>query len=149
MGNRGLLTCTHTIYLLSKNKKNIMIFNRKLTVLQLEKKQQKYIRWACFRNERRSSCAIRPSLKKCFCLALPTQGFTWWVGRSPFFLNIYYLHMDGNGKKNLRFGEKKLSSSKTGESVGNAKQTFFFFGLTAPLFSLHRQNNPSSSKIRN
>ena len=32
-------------------------------------------------------------------------------------------------KKNLRFGKKNLSSSKTGESVGNAKQTFFIFGL--------------------
>ena len=32
-------------------------------------------------------------------------------------------------EKNLRFGKKKLSSSKTGESVGNAKQTFFIFGL--------------------
>ena len=31
-------------------------------------------------------------------------------------------------KRNLRFGEKKnLSSSKTGESVGNAKQTIFYF----------------------
>ena len=30
--------------------------------------------------------------------------------------------------KNLRFGEKKnLSSSKTGESVGNAKQSIFHF----------------------
>ena len=32
------------------------------------------------------------------------------VGRSVgfflLFLNIYYLHMDGNGKKNLRFGKK-------------------------------------------
>ena len=38
--------------------------------------------------------------------------------------------MDGNGKKNLRFGKKKnLSSSKTGVSVGNAKQTIFIFGL--------------------
>ena len=33
-----------------------------------------------------------------------------------------------NQKKNLRFGKKKnLSSSKTGESVGNAKQTIFCF----------------------
>ena len=30
-------------------------------------------------------------------------------------------------KKNLKFGEKKMSSSKTGESVGNAKQTIFYF----------------------
>ena len=31
-------------------------------------------------------------------------------------------------KKNLRFGYKIfLSSSKTGESVGNAKQTIFYF----------------------
>ena len=31
-------------------------------------------------------------------------------------------------KNNLRFGYKKnLSSSKTGESVGNAKQTIFYF----------------------
>ena len=45
-----------------------------------------------------------------------------------FFFNIYYLHMDGNGKKNLRFGKKNsFSSSKTGESVGNAKQTIFLF----------------------
>ena len=47
-----------------------------------------------------------------------------------FFLNIYYLHMDGNGKKNknLRFGKKNIfSSSKTGKSVGNAKQTIFYF----------------------
>ena len=29
-------------------------------------------------------------------------------------------------KKISRFGKKKLSSSKTGESVGNAKQTIFF-----------------------
>ena len=29
--------------------------------------------------------------------------------------------------KNLRFGEIKMSSSKTGESVGNAKQTIFYF----------------------
>ena len=38
--------------------------------------------------------------------------------------------MDGNGKKiikNLRFGKKLLSSSKTCESVGNAKQTIFYF----------------------
>ena len=38
--------------------------------------------------------------------------------------------MDGNGKKkkNLRFGKKIfLSSSKTGKSVGNAKQTIFYF----------------------
>ena len=31
-------------------------------------------------------------------------------------------------KKNLIFGKKNfLSSSKTGESVGNAKQTIFYF----------------------
>ena len=46
-----------------------------------------------------------------------------------FFFNIYYLHMDGNGKKKkkLRFGKQNLSSSKIGESVGNAKQTIFYF----------------------
>ena len=46
-----------------------------------------------------------------------------------FFFNIYYLRIEGNGKKkNLRFWKKKkLSSSKTGESVGIAKQTFFLF----------------------
>ena len=36
--------------------------------------------------------------------------------------------MDGNGKKKISDLEKKnLSSSKTGESVGNAKQTNFYF----------------------
>ena len=53
---------------------------------------------------------VRPSLKKClFGIAYP--GFHL-VGRSVgrhFFFNIYYLHMDGNGKKklkNLRIGKK-------------------------------------------
>ena len=32
-------------------------------------------------------------------------------------------------KKKSQIWKKKLSSSKTGESVGNAKQTFFIFGL--------------------
>ena len=70
-------------------------------------------------------------LKKMFvwhCLSRVLLGGS--VGRHFFFfLNIYYLHMDGNGKKknNLRFGKKKLSNSKTGESVGNAKQTIFYF----------------------
>ena len=32
-----------------------------------------------------------------------------------------------NNDNNLRFGKKNLSSSKTGESVGNAKQTIFYF----------------------
>ena len=62
---------------------------------------------------------------------LPRVSLGGSVGRHFFlFLNIYYLHIDGNGKKkkNLRFGYKKfLSSSKTGESVGNAKQTIFYF----------------------
>ena len=31
----------------------------------------------------------RPSLEKNVCLALPTQGFTWWVGRWAFFLIKY------------------------------------------------------------
>ena len=37
--------------------------------------------------------------------------------------------MDGNGNKkiNLGFAKKNLNSSKTGESVGNAKQTIFYF----------------------
>ena len=30
-------------------------------------------------------------------------------------------------KKNLIWKKKNLSSSKTGESVGNAKQTIFYF----------------------
>ena len=55
--------------------------------------------------------------------------------------------MDGNGKKknqkkkkskNLRFGKKNLSSSKTGESVGNAKQT-----TPAPVRSTHLTVNLS------
>ena len=62
---------------------------------------------------------------------LPRVSLGGLVGRHFFlFLNIYYLHMDRNGKKNnnLRFGGKIiLSSSKTGESVGNAKQTIFYF----------------------
>ena len=52
------------------------------------------------------------------CLTRVSLGGS--VGRH-FFLNIYYLDMDGNVKK------KKLSSSKTGESVGNAKQAIFYF----------------------
>ena len=50
------------------------------------------------------------------------------MGRSAFFLlfNIYYLHIEGNGKKKSQILKKKLSSSKTGESVGNAKNIFFF-----------------------
>ena len=65
----------------------------------------------------------RPSLNECLAL-LPTQGITWWVGQSGFFfffLNIYYSHMDRYGSHIWK--KKKLSSSKTGESVGNAKQT--------------------------
>ena len=30
-------------------------------------------------------------------------------------------------ENNLRFGKKIFSSSKTGESVGNAKQTIYYF----------------------
>ena len=75
----------------------------------------------------------KAKLKKMFVWHfLPRVSLCGSVGGSAFlFLNIYYLHMDGNGKKkNLRFGKKNLSSSKTGESVGNAKQTIFFnFGL--------------------
>ena len=52
---------------------------------------------------------IGPSLKKClFGIAYPQYHF---VGRSVgfFFFNIYYLHMDRNGKKkNLRFGKKNF-----------------------------------------
>ena len=48
-----------------------------------------------------------------------------------FFLNIYYLNMDGNGKKKSKksqiWRKKNWSSSKTGGSVGNAKQTIFYF----------------------
>ena len=54
---------------------------------------------------------VWPSLKKCL-FGIAYSGFHL-VGRSvsffSFFLNIYYMHMDGNGKKkNLRFGEKKI-----------------------------------------
>ena len=51
------------------------------------------------------------------------------VGRHFFFFfNIYYLHIEGNGKKKISdLKKKKMSSSKTGESVGNAKQTIFLF----------------------
>ena len=42
-----------------------------------------------------------------------------------FFLNINYLHMDGNGKKKIKKFFFFFSSSKTDESVGNAKQTIF------------------------
>ena len=51
------------------------------------------------------------------------------MGRSAFFLffNIYYLHI--NVKKKSQILKKKLSSSKTGESVGNAKKLFFFLFL--------------------
>ena len=51
----------------------------------------------------------KAKLKKClFGIAYP--GFHL-VGRSVgiFFLNIYYLHMDGNGKnKQFRFGKKNI-----------------------------------------
>ena len=52
------------------------------------------------------------------------------MGRSAFFLffNIYYLDIEGNGKKKSQIlKKKKLSSSKTGESVDNAKKTIFYF----------------------
>ena len=74
------------------------------------------------------SAQFKAKLKKNVCLALPTQGFTWWVGRSPFFsffLNIYYSHMDGNGKKNLRFGEKKIEKQQN-RLVGRQCQTNYF-----------------------
>ena len=54
---------------------------------------------------------IGPSLKK-YLFGIAYPGFHL-VGRSAFFfLNIYYLHMDGNGKKkkkkNLRFGQNNF-----------------------------------------
>ena len=44
--------------------------------------------------------------------------------------------MDGNGKKKSLGKKKKffLSSSKTGESVGNAKQTIFYFWPKAYIY---------------
>ena len=80
------------------------------------------------------STYLGAKLKKMFvwhCLPRVSLGGS--VGRHYFlFLNIYYLHIDGNGKKKIyiyrKFGKKIfLSSSKTGESVGNAKQTIFYF----------------------
>ena len=59
--------------------------------------------------------------------------------------------MDRNGKKKFRFGKKFfLSSSKTGETVGNAKQTIFYFwpqhdsffvceGLAIPTYGFSNQ----------
>ena len=76
---------------------------------------------------------IRPSLKKMFvwhCLPRVSLGGS--VGQH-FFKNIYYLHMDRNGNKKIFF----LSSGKTGESVGNAKQTIFYFWPN-PKFSTDR-----------
>ena len=61
---------------------------------------------------------------------LPRVSLGGSVGSALFlFFNIYYLHMSGNGIKNNKISdlEKNLSSSKTGESVGNAKQTIFYF----------------------
>ena len=77
-----------------------------------------YRKWFVFSQSQATGCqqhfllaTTGPSLKN-VCLALPTQGFTWWVGRSAYFLflNIYYFHMDRNGKKikNLRFGKNFL-----------------------------------------
>ena len=62
---------------------------------------------------------------------LPRVSLSGTVGRHfIFFLNIYYLHMDGMVKKNKKSQIWKkifFLSSKTGESVGNAKQTIFYF----------------------
>ena len=60
----------------------------------------------------------KAKLKKNVCLALPTQGFTWLVGRSAFFLKIFTIctWTEMVKKKNLRIGKKIiLSSSKTDE----------------------------------
>ena len=56
---------------------------------------------------------VRPSLKKClFGIAYPGFHLVGGsIGIFSFFLNIYYLHMDGNGKKIISDLEKKLSSS--------------------------------------
>ena len=69
-----------------------------------------------------------------YCLPRVSLGGS--VGIFPF-LNIYYSHMDGNGKKKyLRFGKKNLSSSKN-RRVGRQCQTnFFFFGLVEYWISL-------------
>ena len=60
---------------------------------------------------------------------LPRVSLGGSVGWLSFFKKkYYYLHMDGNGKKKISDLEKKsFSSSKTGEMVGNAKQTIFYF----------------------
>ena len=72
--------------------------------------------------------ATGPSLKKClFGIAYPGFHF---VGRSVgfFFFNIYYLHMDGNGrKKNLRVAAKQVSWS----ALPN-KLFFFIFAPVCP-----------------
>ena len=48
---------------------------------------------------------------------------------SSFFLNIYYCTWTEMVKEKYisDLEKKNLSSSKTGESVGNAKQTIFYF----------------------
>ena len=87
----------------------------------------------CTGRRSHSPYTVRPSLKKMFVWhCLPRVSLCGSFGQLFFFfffLNIYYLHMDGNSKKKSQIWKIIfLSSSKTGESVGNAKQTIFYFG---------------------
>ena len=62
---------------------------------------------------------------------LPRVSLGGLVGRRFFFFfNIYYLHMDENGKKTyvLRFGKKKILSSNQVSRSAMPNKLFFIFG---------------------